>query len=130
MHVFLNAIDDSSTLGCWEQLTKIGHYLKTIRTGQGLSLQQVAKRTHIQPNQLQAIETGNHTQLPEAIYVKGFLKRYAQVLGLNGTAIADMFAVEPTDFNPRWLNRADFSVRSHGHGTSGMRRWSRLIPLG
>ncbi|MBX2862082.1 MAG: helix-turn-helix domain-containing protein [Leptolyngbyaceae cyanobacterium MAG.088] len=94
-----------------QELKRVGQYLKAIRVRRGLSLQQVAKRTHIQPKQLRAIEAGNWRQLPEAIYVKGFLKRYGQSLGLDGITIADGLAVQPTDINPKWLNPSDFSSR-------------------
>ena len=112
-----------------QQLTKVGRYLKTVRTQQGLSLQQVAKRTHIQPKQLRAIETGNWMQLPEAIYVKGFLKRYAQSLGLDGIAIANGLSIKPATVDPKWLNKSNFSAREQGVGTSLVSWWAKLAPL-
>ncbi len=93
---------------------KVGRYLQAIRTRQGLSLQHVATRTHIQQQQLRAIETGNWLQLPEAIYVKGFLKRYAQFLGLDGRAIAESLVIKPVAIDPKWLNPSDFSTREQG----------------
>ncbi|MEM9266774.1 MAG: helix-turn-helix transcriptional regulator [Cyanobacteria bacterium P01_F01_bin.13] len=130
MSVFLNNSGESQTgKGYCEQLFKVGHYLKTIRTRQGLSLQQVSQRTHIQPNQLQAIEAGHWMKLPEAIYVKGFLKRYAQLLGLDGSAIAATVCVEPVALNPQWLNKSDFSSRRHGAAPSLVNWWTKLTPL-
>ncbi|MEM6251993.1 MAG: helix-turn-helix transcriptional regulator [Cyanobacteria bacterium P01_D01_bin.156] len=111
-----------------EQLVAIGHYLKTIRTQKGLSLQQVAQRTKVQPKQLRAIETGDYQTLPEAIYVRGFLKQYAQALGLNGADIANRVCVEPTDINLKWLNRADFSSRGCGNIVNPTHWWTKLIP--
>lgn len=108
---------------------QVGRHLKSIRTQQGLSLQQVAKRTHIQPQQLQAIETGSWMQLPEAIYVKGFLKRYAQSLGLDGMAIAEKISVNPATIDPKWLNSSDFSAREQGTWSLLANWWTRLTPL-
>ncbi|MBT9316714.1 helix-turn-helix domain-containing protein [Leptothoe spongobia] len=123
MSVFPNTIGASHTSEEYcEQLVTVGHYLKTIRTRQGLSLQQVAQQTHIQPNQLRAIEAGNWMKLPEAIYVKGFLKKYAQSLGLDGKAIADKVWVKPAAFNPQWLNKSDFCAREPVAGPS-LRTW-------
>ncbi|MEM9807517.1 MAG: helix-turn-helix transcriptional regulator [Cyanobacteria bacterium P01_D01_bin.56] len=109
-----------------QQIEAIGRYLKAIRTQRGLSLQQVSQRTRVQPKQLRAIETGNCKQLPEAIYVKGFLKQYAQALGLNGSEVVAKVCVEPTDISLKWLNQADFSSR----GLRSMRSWwTKLTPL-
>lgn len=130
MSVFLNQSGQSSVgIDCCEQLITVGQHLKTIRTRQGLSLKQVSQRTHIQPNQLRAIESGNWAMLPEAIYVKGFLKQYAQSLGLDGTAVAEMVCVEPAAFNPQWLNQSDFSVRDLVNGKSLGNLWAKLTPL-
>ncbi|MEL6230233.1 MAG: helix-turn-helix transcriptional regulator [Cyanobacteria bacterium J06627_3] len=130
MSVFLNtSVETATDENDCTQLATVGCHLKAIRTRQGLSLQQVAQRTHIQPNQLRAIETGNWAKLPEAIYVKGFLKRYAQALGLDGAAIADTVCVEPAAFNPQWVNRSDFSARELGAGPSLVNWWANLTPL-
>lgn len=109
-----------------QQVEAIGRYLKAIRTQKGLSLQQVSQRTRVQPKQLRAIETGNCKQLPEAVYVKGFLKQYAQALGLNGSDVAAKVYVEPADINLKWLNQADFSSRSLRSIGSW---WAKLTPL-
>ena len=115
MSVFPKAAETGHAIEDGEhQLMEVGRYLKAIRTRQGLSLQQVAKLTHIQAQQLQAIETGSWIQLPEAIYVKGFLKRYAQSLGLDGIAIAEGISVQPAVIDPKWLNPSDFSTREQG----------------
>lgn len=133
MSVSLNTFDtldkSQTDFNYRDQLGHVGGYLKTIRTSQGLSLQQVAQRTHIQPGQLRAIETGNWMKLPEAIYVKGFLKKYAQSLGLDGNSIAEKLRIEPADFNPQWSNKADFSCRDQAAGPLLSNWWSKLTPL-
>lgn len=130
MSVFLNNSEVFQTGKNYrDQLLSIGSYLKTIRTSQGLSLQHVAQRTHIQPNQLRAIETGNWIKLPEAIYVKGFLKKYAQSLGLDGKSIANQLCIEPATFNPQWSNRSDFSCRDQIAKPLLSHLWAKLTPL-
>lgn len=125
MSVFLNTSGELQINQSYrEQLIHVGGYLKTVRISKGLSLQQVAQRTHIQPSQLRAIETGNWIKLPEAVYVKGFLKKYAQFLGLDGNSVADTLSIEPAAFNPQWFNKSDFSCRDHVRNW-----WTRLIPL-
>ena len=56
--------------------------LKTQRETLGLSIQDLFRRTRINPDFLEALEEGNYDVLPEA-YIKLFLKRYAQELKLD-----------------------------------------------
>jgi cytoskeletal protein RodZ len=77
-----------------QRLMQIGAYLRQVREDNSLSLEEVAARTLIQPRLLKAIESGEMHQLPEPIYIQGFIKRYADSLGLDGADCADAF---PTD---------------------------------
>jgi cytoskeleton protein RodZ len=72
-------------------LEQIGQKLKATREGQSLTLGQVYDRTKIPPNHLEAIETGSADDLPEPVYVAGFIKRYGDMLGLNGQSLADEY---------------------------------------
>lgn len=69
----------------------IGQKLKTARESRGLSLRQVCERTKIPINHLQALDEGNTEGLPEVVYVAGFIKRYAETVGLDGSALSDEF---------------------------------------
>ncbi|MDQ5964180.1 MAG: Helix-turn-helix protein [Cyanobacteriota bacterium erpe_2018_sw_39hr_WHONDRS-SW48-000098_B_bin.30] len=72
-------------------LEQIGQKLKSAREMQGLSLGQVYDRTKIPMSSLEAIETGRGDDLPEPVYVAGFIKRYGDMLGLSGQALADEY---------------------------------------
>lgn len=75
-------------------LVELGDRLQQRREQQALSLAQVAEKTMIQRRFLKAIEEGDLYSLPEPVYVQGFLKRYGDVLGLDGAAMADAFPTE------------------------------------
>jgi len=77
-----------------EQLVQIGAYLRQVREDQLLAIEHVATKTMIQPRLLRAIEEGKLEHLPEPVYVRGFLKRYARELGLDAEAIAQAFPVK------------------------------------
>jgi cytoskeletal protein RodZ len=77
-----------------ERLIQIGDYLRQAREESFLSLEEVAVRTMIQPRLLRAIEAGKLQQLPEPVYIQGFIRRYAESLGLDGALVADAFPVE------------------------------------
>ncbi|MDX2228394.1 MAG: DUF4115 domain-containing protein [Leptolyngbyaceae cyanobacterium bins.349] len=77
-----------------EQLKQIGDYLQQVRETQAVPLEKVAKDTFIPLRLLQALEIGDGARLPEPVYIKGFIRRYADVLGLDGQEVADAFEVE------------------------------------
>ncbi len=71
-----------------EIFEQIGGTLRQWREYYQLSIDDVATRTQIQPRLIQAIEEGNISMLPELVYVKGMVKRYADNLGLDGAEIS------------------------------------------
>ncbi|UBF26983.1 DUF4115 domain-containing protein [Kovacikia minuta CCNUW1] len=77
-----------------KKLIELGSRLCQLRQNQGISLHQVAEKTMIPTRLLAAIEAGNLEQLPEPVYIQGFIRRYADVIGMNGAEFASAF---PTD---------------------------------
>ena len=60
-----------------------GQKLKQIRESQGISLEEISQKTHIRLNYLKAIESDDVDQLPSAVQMRGFLRLYANELGIN-----------------------------------------------
>jgi cytoskeletal protein RodZ len=77
-----------------EQLQEIGAQLAKLRQEQAKSLEEIAARTYIPLRLLKAIETGQEQSLPEPVFVQGFIRRYADVLGLNGLELSKNFPVQ------------------------------------
>ena len=61
-----------------------GRYLQSIRIENGIKLEDVSKETRIRPETLIHIEEENHEQLPDVVFVKGFLRAYAKAVGADG----------------------------------------------
>lgn len=57
--------------------------LKQARVGKKISLEQVARATHIKIHFLEAIESGDYERLPSKAQGRGFVRIYAAYLGLN-----------------------------------------------
>ncbi|AFY62294.1 hypothetical protein Syn6312_3248 [Synechococcus sp. PCC 6312] len=74
-----------------EKLAEIGRYLQQVRQEKSLSLEAVAAKTMIRQSILEAIEAGQSEYLPEPVYTQGFIRRFAETLGLDGQAIAQQF---------------------------------------
>jgi cytoskeleton protein RodZ len=83
-----------------EQLRAIGAHLSQVRRDQELSIDAVANQIFIRPTLLKALESGNDAELPEPVFVQGFIRRYAEALGLDGKAISQDFQVTPVDVLP------------------------------
>jgi transcriptional regulator with XRE-family HTH domain len=64
-----------------------GRYLQRERRMRDVPLERIAEETKINLSLLEALEGDRHENLPSPAIVKGFLRAYAQVLGLSGDAL-------------------------------------------
>jgi cytoskeletal protein RodZ len=60
-----------------------GKDLKNLREFLGIELEEVYRATKISPTALEAIEKDDIANLPPTIYLKSFLKSYAEILQLD-----------------------------------------------
>ena len=67
---------------------KIGRVLENARKDRGLSLKEAERATKIRKCYLVGLERDDYTVLPDAVYAKGFLKTYANFLGLDGAGLS------------------------------------------
>lgn len=65
----------------------VGEKLRQAREARSLSIEQAAAATRIKPHYLQALEAGQTEILPSAAHTRGFLRAYADYLGLAGNAL-------------------------------------------
>lgn len=72
----------------------IGVLLREARQGFGRDLNQIGAVLRIRPPYLQAIEEGHYDELPGPTYAIGFIKTYAEYLGLDGNEMARRFKQE------------------------------------
>ena len=66
-----------------------GRTLKQIRERMGIGLEEVSSETRVSLKTLQAIEEETFEKLPALVYLKGFLRSYAQSLGLDPVRVVD-----------------------------------------
>lgn len=64
-----------------QKLQDIGANLNQIRVAKNISLATVATNTLISKRLLEAIETGNTSELPEPFYIKALVAKFAQEIG-------------------------------------------------
>lgn len=79
---------------------KVGGMLKEARMKKGLKIADIAKDLCIRRAYLEAIESSNYEEIPEHPYGVGFIRSYAEFLGLNSARIVQLFK-EETDASSR-----------------------------
>ena len=83
---------------------EIGNSLREARVRQGLDYAQIELGTKIRSKYIKALEDEQFATLPAQPYVKGFLRTYAEFLGLDGQLYVDeynsRFVVEGQDDAP------------------------------
>ena len=70
----------------------IGSSLREARLRQELDFPELEARTKIRPKYLRALEDERFDILPAPTYVKGFLRSYAEALGLDGQPFVDEYS--------------------------------------
>jgi cytoskeleton protein RodZ len=72
----------------------VGRRLQQAREARGLSLAQVASRTKIPSRQLSLLEAEDYARLPPGIFIRGFLRATAGVVGLDPDELVRQFQEE------------------------------------
>jgi cytoskeletal protein RodZ len=74
-----------------EQFREIGVYLRQAREEKAISIEEIATHTRIRAAFIEAIEQGRAEELPEAVFVQGFMRRYCDAVGIDGTILTANF---------------------------------------
>lgn len=70
-------------------LCELGRELRQGRELRSLSIQHIHSQTLVPLHHIESIENGEIEKLPQDIYVRGFIRRIGDAVGLNGNAMAD-----------------------------------------
>jgi hypothetical protein len=97
-------------------LFEIGTSLRDARERQGLELSQIERETRIRARYLEALEDERFGVLPGSAYAKGFLRAYAEFLGLDGQRFVEEYNArfptveEPPALPPTAFRRRRFAL--------------------
>ncbi len=69
----------------------LGETLRQARLDKSVSLAEAARDTRIRRSYLEALEAEDVASLPPPVYTRGFLRTYAEYLGLNAQAMVDLY---------------------------------------
>ena len=104
----------------------IGEVLRLARTNQGLTLEELQKKTEIQLDMLKAMEADDFDQLPSPFYTRSFLRKYAWAVELDERIVLDaydsgsMITYEEVDVDEKELT---------GRRRSGKKHKTSFLPL-
>lgn len=88
-----------------ERFQEIGQKLQEARHACSLSLKQLHRKTMIPLKHLEALEKGKLEELPEDVYIRGFIRRIGNALGLDGDQlVVSLPAPAPIPITPPWSN--------------------------
>ena len=93
---------------------EIGNSLREARLRQALDFPEIEQATKIRPKYLRALEDEQFDILPGQTYVKGFLRSYAEYLGLDGQLYVD-------EYNSRYVH-VDEETPLRARSTSSLSR--------
>lgn len=100
-----------------------GAVLAAARESRGLTIAEVAERLKLSPRQIEAIEAEDWSALPDPVFVRGFVRNYARIVGLKPEEL--MPAVNSVEAVTQTITAPSAGVRL---GSSPVARWL-LLPL-
>ena len=68
-------------------MESVGQYLRRHREARNMSLEEVARATRVPLASMERLEAGQFDELPGEVFVRGFLKSYAQAVDLPGDEV-------------------------------------------
>ncbi len=98
---------------------EIGNSLREARMRRGVDFAQAELATKIRGKYLRALEDEQFELLPAETYVKGFLRNYAEYLGLDGQLYVD-------EFNSRFVSGEEHEPRARRSAARPQRHNRRL----
>ena len=99
---------------------EIGSSLREARLRQGIEFGEAEQATKVRGKYLRALEDEQFDVLPAETYVRGFLRAYAEFLGLDGQLYVD-------EFNSRFVATGEEPVRPRRAGPSPRARQHRRL---
>lgn len=93
LHFFPTAVKIKNIL-IGKVIFLLGDLLRKTREEKNLSLNDIENETKIRKLYIKAIEEGDYGKIPGEVFLKGFIKTYAKILGLDGQALVEEYKKE------------------------------------
>ena len=90
----------SSDAAAGESVRGIGARLRAAREQRGLTLLQAAEKLHVDTRVLEALESEDFAALGAVVYVRGHLRRYAELTGESPEQLQELYAATAQPIRP------------------------------
>ena len=87
-------------------IENFGSYLKHERELRGVSLEEISGTTKIHIRFLQALEKNNFDELPGEVFIKGYIRSYANIIGSDVEEILNIYEESVLDKSTRSISES------------------------
>ncbi len=84
----------------------VGQILRAERLKKSLTIKDIEHATSIRALYITSIEEDHYEVIPGEVYLKGFIRNYANYLGLNGNELVDLYREAQADAAPKTVVQA------------------------
>ncbi|MBA2648485.1 MAG: helix-turn-helix domain-containing protein [Legionella sp.] len=102
-----------------------GKQLATLRQQKGYTTEYVANKLHLRVRIIELLENSDYQLLPEPVFIKGYLRAYAKLLGVCPEPFVALFNSQ-YDFENK-PERALWQSRRETHKAEYMIRWFTIV---
>lgn len=122
MTTITTVMDDSTA----SSLTNPGAYLAELREKKGLSQEYVAGKLHLRLHLVELLEADNYDRLPEPVFVKGYLRAYSLLLGIDPEPLLQSYHCH---FQPpaKKCEKALWQTKKESHRSEKAIRWVTML---
>lgn len=101
-----------------EELIKPGAQLAAERQRQGHSEEHIARKLHLRVRLIELLEADDYQSMPEPVFIKGYIRAYAKLLGVPPQPLMDIFnrlyiTVERKTEKALWQSRKETNKAEH-----------------
>ncbi|NEX19591.1 helix-turn-helix domain-containing protein [Thiorhodococcus mannitoliphagus] len=115
--------DDQSQI---DQTGSPGRQLRALREGRKMEVERIAAQLHLSRSVIEALERDQFEDLPSPVFITGYLRNYARLLGADPKPIVDAYNALRPDSDPHL--RSATRVQRQPQGNSGG-AWGWIIGL-
>jgi cytoskeleton protein RodZ len=127
----MSVIEVVSAEGEKGQVEGPGRQLRRARERSQLELSAIASQLHLTESKLRALEEDDYEHLPDPVYVQGYLRNYANLLGVSVDSVLQAYRkLVPVDENsPTPKVRGIRREVSSNHGGIRLATWGIVVAL-